>query len=103
MDEPSFRAQACRAPLDVTIPCEVKEVAERRSFTKEVIAAVRTRRRVRLGGTDMAARVETHMVTTSADPANRRFADVIRYWRVARRMSQLALATGAEISSRPPG
>ena len=48
----------------------------------------------------MAARVETRMVTTSADPANRRFADVIRYWRVARRMSQLALATEAEISSR---
>jgi hypothetical protein len=48
----------------------------------------------------MAARVDTITVTTSADPANRRCGDVLRCGRVARRISQLALATDAEISSR---
>jgi transcriptional regulator with XRE-family HTH domain len=40
------------------------------------------------------------MVTTAAETGTPRFGDLLRRWRVARRLSQLALATEAEISSR---
>jgi transcriptional regulator with XRE-family HTH domain len=40
------------------------------------------------------------MVTAAAETGTPRFGDLLRRWRVARRLSQLALATEAEISSR---
>jgi transcriptional regulator with XRE-family HTH domain len=40
------------------------------------------------------------MATTAAAPQTPRFGDLLRRWRVARRQSQLTLATEAEISSR---
>ncbi|HEU4367010.1 MAG TPA: helix-turn-helix transcriptional regulator [Methylomirabilota bacterium] len=40
------------------------------------------------------------MVTAAAETGTPRFGDLLRYWRVARRLSQLTLATEAEISSR---
>jgi transcriptional regulator with XRE-family HTH domain len=40
------------------------------------------------------------MATTAAAPQTPRFGDLLRRWRVARRHSQLTLATEAEISSR---
>jgi transcriptional regulator with XRE-family HTH domain len=63
---------------------------------------VQTAGRLRVEVHPMAARatVETKTATTIAEAATRRFADVLRHWRVVRRMSQLALATEADISSR---
>jgi transcriptional regulator with XRE-family HTH domain len=51
---------------------------------------------------DMAGKgtAEKAIKTTAADTAAPRFGDVLRHWRVARRMSQLTLATEAEISAR---
>jgi len=46
------------------------------------------------------ATIQTPSAAPGAGAGSRRFADVLRYWRAARRMSQLALATEAEISSR---
>jgi len=43
---------------------------------------------------------ERVMVGTAAGAAVPRFGDVLRHWRLARRMSQLTLATEAEISTR---
>jgi transcriptional regulator with XRE-family HTH domain len=46
------------------------------------------------------APIQTPAATPGAGTGSRRFADVLRHWRAARRMSQLALAAEAEISSR---
>ena len=40
------------------------------------------------------------IVTSAAETRTPRFGDLLRHWRVARRLSQLTLATEAEISSR---
>ena len=50
----------------------------------------------------MAGRSHAERVTVApvTEPAAPRFGDILRHWRVSRRMSQLTLATEAEISSR---